>query len=127
MSGCTVPVGRGPVVKRAAENKETANNILDALRADLSRPAVETSIAKAAEDAQHVGVHPPHPPHVDPPEVPRLSEPPFLPGGNNALPIANQIARRQWEEELHRSTRIAIQNALLHQQPDDLVASPTAA
>jgi hypothetical protein len=88
------------------------DNILDALRADLSHPVVETSIAKPAGDDQHAGVHPPHPPHVDPPDVPRLPEPPAPPPGNgNTLQIAYEIARRQWEEARQASTRIAIQNA----------------
>jgi hypothetical protein len=93
------------------------DNIADVVRADVSRPALVR--ACNSNDDRHLAVHPPHPPHVDPPEVPRLPEPPsFPPGNNNTLQIANQIARRQWEEELQRSARITIQNALLHQQPD---------
>jgi hypothetical protein len=86
------------------------DNIADILHADLTRPRIVESISDAADD-QHVGTHPPHPPHVDPPDVPGLPEPPFPPGGGNTLEIAQQVARRQWEEERQASTRVAIQNS----------------
>jgi hypothetical protein len=96
------------------------DSIADALRADLLRPAVVVQENKVvAADDGHVAIHPPHPPHADPPGPPQIAVPPFPPGSNNTLRIANEIARRQWEEERNRSTRAAIQNAL-HQRPNDL-------
>jgi hypothetical protein len=55
---------------------------LNALRADIRRPAEVRehvpSITKA-DDREHVGAHPPHPPHVDPPPVPTLPAPTLPP------------------------------------------------
>jgi hypothetical protein len=90
------------------------DNVADAVRADLARPAVVESISKAdATDNQHAGTHPPHPPHVDPPDAPALQAPPTPPpGDSNMVQVAQQIAWQQREEEREASTRIAIQNSI---------------